>query len=127
MKSRLVLLYTPDSSFDQVLAEALFGMGTIVLIARSVSDALQLVYRRGPELDLAILDFNEGCRGMTVLSALYTCFDGLPTVVIDSSDSASAVAYANGARALLNKPLAPAALISVLDDLNSSRSHLTVA
>jgi hypothetical protein len=62
MKPSLVLLYTRDQTFDQVLARALFGTGTIILIARSVGDALQIVRRRGRELDFAVLDFNDGCR-----------------------------------------------------------------
>jgi ActR/RegA family two-component response regulator len=75
MKRRLVLLYTRDRSFDRVLSEALFGTGAIVRIARSVGDALQVVSSRGRELDFAILDFNNGCRGMTLLSAVHTCYE----------------------------------------------------
>jgi DNA-binding response OmpR family regulator len=113
MKRRLVLLYTRDPNFDRVLAEALWGTDAIVLIARSVGDALQVVSSRGRELDFAILDFNDGCRGMTLLSAVHTCCEKLPTLVVTSKDSehASAVAYANGARVWLNKPL-PAVLLA---------------
>jgi DNA-binding response OmpR family regulator len=113
MKRRLVLLYTRDPKFDRVLTEALWGTDAIVLIARSVGDALQVVSSRGRELDVAILDFNDGCRGMTLLSAVHTCCEKLPTLVVTSKDSehASAVAYANGARVWLNKPL-PATLLA---------------
>jgi ActR/RegA family two-component response regulator len=62
MKPRLVLLYTHDRNFDRLLSEALIGTGAIVLIARSVGDALQVVSSRWRELDFAILDFNDGCR-----------------------------------------------------------------
>jgi hypothetical protein len=57
MKPRLVLLYTHDRNFDRLLSGALVGTDAIVLIARSVGDALQIVSSRGRELDFAILDF----------------------------------------------------------------------
>jgi DNA-binding NtrC family response regulator len=113
MKRRLVLLYARDRNFDRVLTEALGGTGAVVLIARSVGDALQIVCRRGRELDFVILDFNDGCRGMTLLSAIHTCWDKLPTLVVASQDleHTNAVAYANGARVCLNKPL-PASMLA---------------
>jgi DNA-binding response OmpR family regulator len=129
MKPRLVLLYTRDHTFDRVLAGALFGTGSIILIARSVGDALQIVCRRGRELNFAVLDFNDGCRGMALLSALHTCCEKLPTLVIISKDleHASAVAYANGARVCLTKPLPGAMLANAIADLHSSDSRRAVA
>ena len=56
MKPRLVLLYARDRSFDRVLKEALLGTRAIVLIARSLDAVRKIVFRRGHELDLAILD-----------------------------------------------------------------------
>jgi DNA-binding NtrC family response regulator len=129
MKPRLALLYTRDRGFDQILAEALAGTATIILIARSVGDALQIVCRRGRELDFAVLDFNDGCRGMTLLSALDTCCDKLPTLVVSSKDSedasASAIAYANGARVCLNKPFPVWMLANAIVKLQSTRSKLS--
>ena len=118
MKRRLVLLYTRDRSFDRVLSEALFGTGAIVLIARSVGDALQVVSSRGHELDFAILDFNNGCRGTTLLSAVHTCYERLPIVVTNSEEAEHAcfLAYANGARACLKKPLSSAGFANAIAD-----------
>ena len=129
MKPRLVLLYTHDRNFDLLLSEALIGTDAIVLIARGVGDALQVVSSRGRELDFAILDFNNGCRGMTLLSALHTCCEKLPTLVVASKDleHASAVAYANGARVCLTKPLPAALLANAIADLHLSHSQLAVA
>jgi DNA-binding response OmpR family regulator len=129
MKRRLVLLYTRDPNFDRVLAEALWGTDAIVLIARSVGDALQVVSSRGRELDVAILDFNDGCRGMTLLSAVHTCCEKLPTLVVTSKDSehASAVAYANGARVWLNKPLPAAPLANVISEVMAPDQPLIAA
>jgi hypothetical protein len=49
MRARLILRYTHDASFDEMLGSALFG-AAIVLIARSEADALAIVCRRGHEL-----------------------------------------------------------------------------
>jgi DNA-binding response OmpR family regulator len=129
MKRRLVLLYTRDPNFDRVLTEALWGTDAIVLIARSVGDALQVVSSRGRELDFAILDFNDGCRDMTLLSAVHTCCEKLPTLVVTSKDSehASAIAYANGARIWLNKPLPPALLANAISEVMAPDQPLVAA
>ena len=107
MKPQIVLLYTRDRGFDGLLGEALSGTEATVLIARTVAEALQVICHRGRELALALMDFDGGCGGMTLLSAIHTCFEGLPIVVTTSKDAehVTAVAYANGARACLNKPL----------------------
>jgi DNA-binding NtrC family response regulator len=129
MKRRLVLLYTRDRNFDRVLSEALFATGAIVLIARSVGDALQVVSSRGRELDIAILDFNNGCRGMTLLSAVHTCHPQLPILVTTSEDAehATAVAHANGARACLNKPIPPARIADAISQLSRPHQQLVAA
>jgi DNA-binding response OmpR family regulator len=106
-KSPLILLFTRDGDFAQSVREALSGTGAIVLTARDVRDGLQIVGQRGRELDFALMDFDEGCRGMTLLSAVHTCYGQLPIVVTTSEDSehAHCLAYANGARTCLKKPL----------------------
>jgi len=87
MKPRLILLFTPDRTFDQLVRQAFLGTSAIVLIARNVADALQIVCQRGRELDFALLDFDGGCRGMTLLSAVDTCFEQLPILVTTSRDA----------------------------------------
>ena len=129
MKPRLVLLFTRDRAFDQLVSEALFGTGAIVLIARSVADALQIVCQRGRELDCALMDFDGGCRGMTLLSAVHTCHQQLPILVTTSEDAehATAVAYANGAQACLNKPRSGALLANAIADINATHHQLVAA
>jgi DNA-binding response OmpR family regulator len=80
-------------------------------------------------LDFAILDFNDGCRGMTLLSAVHTCCEKLPTLVVTSKDSehASAVAHANGARIWLNKPLPPALLANAISEVMAPDQPLVAA
>src|ERR1700720_710587 len=98
MKSPLILFFTRDAYFAQSIREALSGTDAIVLIARDVRDGLQIVCQRGRELDFALMDFDDGCRGMTLLSAVNTCYERLPIVVTTPGDAehARSLAYANG-------------------------------
>jgi DNA-binding response OmpR family regulator len=129
MKPRIILLFTRDRTFAQLAREALVGTRAILLMARSVADALQIVCQRGRELDFALMDFDGGCHGMTLLSAVHTCHQQLPILVTTSEDAehASVVAYANGARACLNKPLYAAKLAHAIADLNGTNHQLVAA
>src|SRR6266478_6052352 len=119
MKEPLILLFTRDADFAQSVRDALFGTGATVLVARDVRDGLQIVWQRGRELDFALMDFDDGCRGRTLLSAVHNCYERLPIVVTTSekAEHASFLAYANGARACLKKPLAVAGLAKVIADV----------
>jgi CheY-like chemotaxis protein len=116
MKPQVVLLYSNDGTFDRVVGEALSGSNAIVLIARTVTDALQIVCQRGRELAFALMDFDSGARGMTLVSAIHTCFENLPILVTTAKggEHVAAVAYANGARACLSKPLPSARLANTI-------------
>jgi len=129
MKPRLVLLYTRDRNFDRVLKEALLGTRAVVLIARSLDVVRRILFRRGGELDLAILDFNQGFRGMTVLNARNRCYDKLPTLGMSSGgeDCAGAFAFAKGARICLSKPFSSAILAKAIANLCPTRTRLAVA
>jgi DNA-binding NarL/FixJ family response regulator len=56
------------------------------------------------------MDFDDGCRGRTLLSAVHNCYERLPIVVTTSekAEHACFLAYANGARTCLKKPLSAA-------------------
>jgi len=129
VKSPLILLFTRDGYFAQSIREALSGTGAIVLIARHVRDGLQIVCQRGRELDFALMDFDDGCRGMTLLSAVNTCYERLPILVTTSEDGehTRSLAYANGALVCLSKPLSAALLAKAIADLPLSHSQLAVA
>src|SRR3954467_12368248 len=119
MTPPVILLFTCDLTFDQMVSEALVETGAIVLTARSVAQAMQVVSKRGRELSLALMDFEGGCHGMTLLSAIHTCYQQLPILVTTSNDAchAEAVAYANGARVCLKKPVSAVQLASTIEDL----------
>ena len=129
MKGRRALLFTSDTEFESVVRQALLGTDTIFLIARTVSDALQIACQRGRELDLAIMTFGEDCHGMTLLSAIHGCCKQLPTLVVVDKDSeqARAFAYANGARFCMGKPLSPAQLANAIADLEPVAPQVAVA
>jgi DNA-binding NtrC family response regulator len=121
MKSPVVLLFTRDGDFGHSVREALVGTGAIVLTARDVRDALQIVCQRGRELDCVLLDFDEGCHGMTLLSAVHTCYERLPIVVTTPEDAehARSLAYANGARACFKRPLSAAGFAKAISDVTA--------
>ena len=124
-----VLLYTRDRNLDGLLGEALSGTGAILLIARTVADALRIVCQYGRTLDFALMDFDGGCRGMTLLSAVHTCYERLPILVTTSDDAShtTAVAYANGARSCITKPRNPVLLASAIGNLNARHHQLAAA
>ena len=111
MKSPLILLFTRDGDFAQSVRDA--------LIARDVRDGLQIVWQRGRELDSALMDFDDGCRGRTLLSAVHNCYERLPIVVTTSekAEHACVLAYANGARTCFKKPLSAAGFAKVIADV----------
>lgn len=129
MKPRLILLFTRDRNFAQLVREALFGSAAIVLLTQNVADALQIVCRRGREFDFALLDFDGGSRGMTLLSAMHTCYPQLPILVTTwkDADHVNAVAYANGARVCFNKPVPAAHLAYAITNLQQTRAQLAAA
>ena len=129
MKPKLVLLYTRDRGFDSLLGAALSGSGAIVLIARTVADALQIICQRGRELAFAVMDFDGGCRGMTVLSAIHTCFEHLPIVVTTSKEAehVTAVAYANGARTCLDRSVPSAQLANAISGVTAPPKQAVAA
>jgi DNA-binding NtrC family response regulator len=128
MKEPLILLFTRDRDFAQSVREALFGTGATVLVARDVRDGLQIVWQRGrDELDFALMNFDDGCRGRTLLSAVHNCYERLPIVVTTSetSERATFLAYANGARTCLKKPLSVADLAKAIADATDSAASST--
>ena len=117
MKERQALLFTFDAEFESMVRQALLCTDIILLVARTVGEALQITCQQGRELDLAIMAFNEDCHGMTLLSAIHGCYEQLPTLVVVEKDSehASALAYAIGASLCLSKPVSLRELTKFID------------
>jgi len=129
MKPGLILLFTGDNAFCELVSEVFLATGAVLLVTQSVAQALQIVAEQGSDLKLVLMDFEEGSRGMTLLSAIHTCYQHLPIVVTASTDfyHAKAVAYANGARVCLNKPVSARQLASTIEELQPVHAPLVAA
>jgi DNA-binding NtrC family response regulator len=127
MNSHLVLLLTCDPKVEDSVVQAVLPGGSIVLPARNLGEALQIVCARGGELELAIIDFDDGCQGMTLLRAIATCQEELPIVVVTSRDVYHALAYANGAAACLAKPITAEEIAIVVEALKAPKRELIIA
>lgn len=129
MKSNLILLLTEDIDVEEELAEAAREAGVGLIQAKNVSEAIQIAWARGREIDLAIIDVDDDCHGMMLLSALDMLHTGLPVVVITSADTdhVAALAYANGAAACLAKPINATELEIVIRALSERKLELQAA
>jgi DNA-binding NtrC family response regulator len=107
MKTPVIVLLTADPSLEDSVAQVLLETGGVSHLTRSAADALQLVCTIGMDLDLAVIDFELGPHGMTLLNAIATCRKDFPVVVVmhDDEKHVEALAYANGAAACLPKPV----------------------
>ena len=55
------------------MAVALLQKGGISYLARTSDDAMRIVCSKGSELELAVIDFDHGSNGMTLMSAIDAC------------------------------------------------------
>jgi len=111
MNARLMLLLTLDPMVEEAMAEALLETDGIICIARTADDALRIVCSNGSELELAVIDFDHGSNGMTLISAINTCANHhLPILVLTppAEEHGRFVARANGAAECLAKPISAA-------------------
>jgi DNA-binding NtrC family response regulator len=123
-----VLLLTRDAVLDQYTAQALLDTGAVVYSVHNTNDALQIVCTRGHELNFAIIDFEDGCHGMTLLKAITACRRELPILVVTHGDSehAAALAYANGAAACLARPFTSWTLAETIKQCCGTEHHLAL-
>lgn len=99
-----MLLLTNDNELEELVAHALSEIGAISHLTHDAGDALETICGVD-DLDLAIIDFEHGAHGMTLLSAISTLRETLPRIVIthDDEEHVQALAYANGASACLSR------------------------
>jgi DNA-binding response OmpR family regulator len=127
-KSDLVLLLTRDIELEQQSAVAAAVSSARLIVARTVGVAVEIIYQRGRELNLVVIDFDNGIRGMALLTALNTSRADLPIVALTSTDGdhSTELAYLEGALCL-TKPINAAELEMVLRGLGRSRLQADVA
>ena len=106
MKTPVMLLLSNDNELEELVSDALSGIGGISHLTRDAGDALEIICGVN-DLDLAIIDFEHGPHGMTLLSAISMLRGDLPVIVITHDDEkhVEALAYTNGATACFSKPI----------------------
>ncbi len=112
-----ILLVDDEEDLRELGARTLSGMGYRVLTAASGEQALEVFARRGPEIDLVILDLSmPGMGGHKCLLRLLET-DPKTKVVIASGYAATGLvqkSLAAGARAFVPKPFRLADMLSVV-------------
>ena len=128
MKTPVMLLLTNDNELEESVADALSEIGGISHLTRTASDALETICGVD-DLDLAIIDFEHGPHGMTLLGAISTLRENLPLITItpDSEQHVEALAYANGATACLLKRAVATQLANTIRQLNASKPEQVFA
>ena len=107
MQSVVVLLLARDPEVKRQAAIAAAASGVSLTMVQTVGEALQTVCARRRELDLVVIDFDQGIRGMTLLSALSMLRADLPILALTSTDGdhSSVVTCGNKAAFCLTKPI----------------------
>ena len=102
------LLLTSDPMVEQAMAVALLREGGISCLARTSGEAIQIVCNEESELEFAVIDFDHGSNGMTLMRALDACASPhfpMLAVTAPGEEHARFVALANGATECLAKPV----------------------
>ena len=128
MKTPFILLFTNDNELKDLVAQALSDIGGVSHLACGVDEVLETV-RGVPNLDCAIIDFEDGPHGMTLLRAINALCRYLPVIVVTRDDDShvAPVAYTNGAAACLAKPVSAAQLVSTIRKLGLFEPELAAA
>src|SRR6478735_11224514 len=123
MKTPIMLLLTDDNELEELVADTLSKIGGISHLTRDAGDALETICGVN-DLDVAIIDFEHGPHGMTLLSAISTLREDLPVIVItrDDEEHVEALAYANGATACFPKQAVATRLANAIRGLSKPRA-----
>lgn len=128
MKTPVLLLLTNDPQLEDSIAHVLVESGGCAHLAHSAGDALEVVCGTGRDLDLAVIDFEAGPQGMTLLSAINACRGNLPIIVVTRNDEkhVEALAYANGAITCLAKPIFVSRITEAINECTRSDYQLAL-
>ena len=117
MNGRPILLLTLDPMVEETMAEALLETGGMICTARTADDAMRIICRTGSELELAIIDFDHGSNGMTLISAINTCANHHLLILVltpHGEEHGRFVARANGVAECLAKPISAAQMAKAI-------------
>ena len=122
MKTPVILLLTNDNELEDSVADSLSEIGGVSHLTHDAGNALEIICSVH-DLDVAIIDFEHGPHGMTLLSAISTLREDLPVIVItrDDEEHVEELAYANGAMACFEKQAVAARLRSTIRELCKPR------
>jgi DNA-binding response OmpR family regulator len=128
MKTTVMVLLTNDSELEDLVADALSAIGGVSHLARDAGDALETVCGVH-DLDLAVIDFEHGPHGMTLLSVIRMLRGDLPVIVITHDDEkhVEALAYTNGATACFSKPVSTTQLVATIREFCGPRMERALA
>ena len=123
-----MLLLTNDNELEESVANALSEIGAISHLTRAAGEALETICGVD-DIDIAIIDFEHGPHGMTLLSAISTLREDLPVIVItrDDEEHVEALAYANGATACFSKQAVAVRLATAICKLRRLSPELVAA
>ena len=126
MQSVVVLLLARDPEVKRQAAIAAAASGVSLTVVQTVGEALQTVCARRRELNLVMIDFDHGTRGMTLLSALSMVRADLPVLALTSThgDHSSVVTCGNKAALCLTKPINSAEFEIVIRALGDAKSSV---
>ena len=117
MNGRPILLLTLNPMVEETMAEALLETGGMICTARTADDAMRIICSTGSELELAIIDFDHGSNGMTLISAINTCANRHLLILVLTplgEEHGRFVALANGAAECLAKPISAAQMAKAI-------------
>ena len=122
MKTPVILLLTNDNGLEDLVAHSLSAIGGLSHLTRDAGDALDTICGVH-DLDLAVIDFEHGPHGMTLLSTISTLREDLPLIVItrDEEEHVEELAYANGAMACFPKRAVATRLANTISELCKPR------
>jgi DNA-binding NtrC family response regulator len=128
VKAPVIVLLTGDAALENIVADALLATGGISYLARNAGDALKIVCGTGRDLNLAVIDFEHGLHGMTLLKAIDACRKDFPVIVIMDEDQehVEVLARAIGAVECFSKPVAAEQLAEVFQRCCRSRDPLAL-
>jgi CheY-like chemotaxis protein len=128
MKTPVTVLLTNDNELEALVADALMEIGCISHLTRDAGEALEII-GGVHDLDLAVIDFEHGPHGMTLLSAIGALREDLPVIVItrDDEEHVEALAYANGATVCFSKQAVATQLAKTIRKLSEPRPEQVFA
>jgi CheY-like chemotaxis protein len=128
MKTPVILLLTNDNGLEDLVAHALSNIDGVSHLTCDAGDALETICGVH-HLDVAVIDFEHGPHGMTLLSAISTLREDLPVIVITRDDEkhVEALAYANGATACFSKQVLATQLATAIRELCKPRLEQALA